>query len=384
MSRSYPIKFLLILGLFVLFLFVFLFRVKDDMKDFEVNYNAGKRLSYGETLYRTDNGHYTFKYFPSAAFLYLPLSFLPLDIAKATWYFLIIFCSCTLFYISTEMLPQKHRSSYLMVFPVLVLAKFLFREINLGQINALVTLVLLLMIRTIASPKKREATQREILVGILWGLATALKPYALIFFPYFIVKKKWKALLSGIGFISLALFAPSLYYGIKGNTIVIKEWIITFSQSTPSLLTSGDNISIMAFFMKWTGNQSVSFILSGMMFTLLSLLILIAIFKGKEMVRASVLEGSILLILIPLVSPLGWDYTLLLSALGITIIIHNFLKFSKIWRIMLIINFFIIAFSIYDIMGRKYYEMFMSWSVLTINFLIIIGYLSYLRVKQVF
>lgn len=354
------------------------------MKDFEVNYNAGKRLSYGETLYRTGDGHYTFKYFPSAAFLYLPLSFLPLDIAKATWYFLIIFCSYSLFYISTEMLPQKHRPSYLTAFSVLILAKFLFREINLGQINALVTLVLLLMIRTIAFPKKTEATQREIRAGILWGLATALKPYSLIFFPYFIVKKKWKVLLSGIGFISLALLAPSLYYGIKGNTIVIKEWIITFSQSTPSLLTSGDNISIMAFFMKWTGNQNASFILSGMIFTLLALLILIAIFKGKEMARTSVLECSILLILIPIVSPLGWDYTLLLSVLGITIIIHNFFNFLKIWRIILIVNFLIISLSIYDLMGKKFYEMFMSWSVLTINFLVIIGYLSYLRFKRVF
>lgn len=384
MMRSDLIKYLLILGLFVLFLFVFLFRVKDDMKDFQVNYNAGKRLSYGETLYRTDDGHYAFKYFPSAAFLYLPLSFLPLDIAKATWYFLIIICSCSLFYLSTKLLPQKQKSLYLMAFPALVLAKYFLREINLGQINALVALVLLLMIWSMASPKKTEAAQREILTGILWGLATALKPYALIFFPYFIVKKKWNALLSGIGFISLALLAPSLYYGIKGNTIVLKEWIITFSQSTPSLLTSGDNISIMAFFMKWTGNQNISLILSGLIVALLAWLVLIIIFKGKEKDRTSVLECSVLLILIPLLSPLGWDYTLLLSVLGITIIIHNFLKFSKIWRIMLIINFFIIAFSIYDIMGKKYYEMFMSWSVLTINFLIIIGYLSYLRVKQVF
>ena len=203
------------------------------------------------------------------------------------------------------------------------------------------------------------------------------------FFPYFIVKKKWKSLLSGIGILLVALLAPSLFYGFQGNLLVIKEWASTLSQSTPSLITSQDNISIVAFFAKWTGSQNIALVLSGLVIALLAFLVLFLVLKGKEIPRASVLECSVLLILIPLVSPLGWDYTLLISVLGIMIIINNFFRYTKLWRGVLVVNFCIVSLSMYDIMGRELYATFMSRSVITINFLVIIGYLAFLRLRKV-
>ena len=59
------------------------------MADFEVNYKAGGRLLAGETLYRTADEHWQFKYSPFSALVYLPLSLLPLPAAKAIWFFLV-------------------------------------------------------------------------------------------------------------------------------------------------------------------------------------------------------------------------------------------------------------------------------------------------------
>jgi len=376
--------FFLVLLAFILFLLLFLFKIKGDMVDFEVNYEAGKRLSRGETLYRAADEHYMFKYLPASSILYLPLSYLPLDVAKAIWYFLVIFCSFSLVYISYKILPSREiKSIYVIVIPPLILAKFFFREIQLGQINTLVTTILLLMIWFLVFDKKLNPSKKEIFAGLFWGLGTALKPYALIFFPYFIVKKKWKSLLSGIGILLMALLAPSLFYGFQGNMLVIKEWASTLSQSTPSLIASQDNISILAFFAKWTGSQNIALVFSGVMIALLAFLVLFLVLKGKEIPRASVLECSGLLILIPLVSPLGWDYTLLISVLGIMIIINNFFSYTKLWRGVLVVNFCIVSLSLYDIMGRELYATFMSWSVITINFLVIIGYLAFLRLRKV-
>jgi len=376
--------FFLVLLAFILFLLLFLFKIKGDMVDFEVNYEAGKRLSRGETLYRAADEHYMFKYLPASSILYLPLSYLPLDVAKAIWYFLVIFCSFSLVYISYKILPSREiKSIYVIVIPPLILAKFFFREIQLGQINTLVTTILLLMIWFLVYDKKLNPSKKEIFAGLFWGLGTALKPYALIFFPYFIVKKKWKSLLSGIGILLVALLAPSLFYGFQGNLLVIKEWASTLSQSTPSLITSQDNISILAFFTKWTGSQNISLVLSGVIVTLIGFLILFLVLKGKEINQASVLECSCLFILIPLISPLGWDYTLLISVLGIMIIINNFFRYTKLWRGVLVVNFCIISLSLYDTMGRELYATFMSWSVITVNFLVIIGYLAYLRLRKV-
>jgi len=389
--------FLLILLISLIFLLLFVFKVREDMKDFEVNYKAGQRFAVGETLYQVQDGHYMFKYLPFSALLYLPLSFLPLDLAKFIWYSIIVFCSFSLFYLSKKILRPEGKSVYLFIFTPLVLVKFVLREIQLGQINAVVTVVLLLMIlfltngfrQQVAAPPSnltsegKNNTKKEICAGVFCGLATAVKPYALIFFPYFLVKKKFMPILSGLGFLILALLLPSFFYGFRGNITLLKEWMSTLSRSTPIYFTSQDNISIIALFAKWTQNQTLSLILAGTAVAILAALVLVLVLKGRGMARASILECSILLVLIPLVSPLGWDYTLLISALGVMLAIQSFFNYSKFWRIFLAFNFSVIAFSLYDLMGGKLYSEFMSWSVITINFLILIGYLTYLRFRKV-
>lgn len=365
-------------------LILLLFNIWGEMIDFEVNYKAAQRLRVGETLYRTADEHYQFKYMPVSSFLYLPLTLVPLDVAKTLWYFVVLSASIGLVFLSNKIIEPKAALSWTtLIFPPLVLLKFLFREIQLGQINSIVTLILLALTWMISEDKTENQTRKELLAGLIWGLATALKPYALIFLPYFVVKKKWKSLLAGIGLLATAFIAPSLYYGFKGNVIVHKEWISTFSQSTPALLTTQDNVSIIAFFSKWIGDQTLSFIFTGVTIAFLTVLVLFLIIKGRGFLRASVLECAVLLASILLVSPLGWDYTFLMSILGLTIIIRHFHIFTLFWKSFLILNLCVISLSLYDLLGREAYAAFMSWSVLTINSLILIGYLSYLRLKKI-
>jgi hypothetical protein len=368
----------------VVFLLLFLFKVKNDMIDFQVNLEAGKRLRLAETPYRFEDGHYMFKYLPSSAFLYLPLSYLPLDLAKGIWYFFIIFCSLALIRLSFFLVPSTIvKSKWLMVIPPLILIKYFLREIDLGQINTLVTLILLIMVWTLDRQTDERPHKKDIYAGFLWGLAIALKPYALIFLPYFLLKGKWRTLLSGMCMLSVAALIPSLYYGLKGNFIVLDEWISTLSQSTPTLLTTWDNISIIAFFNKWTGDPKLSLVLTVIFLSILALFVLLLMILGKRVEKATILECSVLLILIPLASPLGWDYNLLMSILGIMIIIHYFPYTTKIWRIVLVCNFLIIFFSVYDIIGKDLYSTFMSLSLTTLNFLALIGYLTFLRFKKI-
>ena len=366
----------------VTFLLIFLLKVKSDMIDFEVNYEAGKRLRLAETPYRYEDGHYMFKYLPSSAILYLPLSYLPLDAAKGVWYFFIIFCSLALIRFSFTLVPSAEKSEWLMVIPPLILIKYFLREIDLGQINTLVTLILIIMIWYLDHHRKNNSHREDIYAGFLWGLAIALKPYALIFLPYLLLKGKWKTLLSGMCMLIVAILAPSLYYGLEGNFIVLKEWISTLSQSTPTLLTTWDNISIIAFFNKWTGDPELSFVLTVILLSVLAILVLVLMRLGKSVKRAVILECSVLLFLIPLVSPLGWDYNLLMSILAIMIIVHHFPHYTKIWRIVLIGNFLIIFISVYDIIGKDLYSTFMSSSLTTLLFLVLLGYLIFLRFKK--
>ena len=64
------------------------------------------------------------------------------------------------------------------------------------------------------------------------------------------------------------------------------------------------------------------------------------------------------------------------------IIVHYFPYYTRLWRIVLVGNFLIIFFSVYDIIGKDLYSSFMSLSITTLNFLLIIGYLAFLRFKK--
>ena len=372
---------LLIFFVFSVCLLIFFFKVREDMVDFEVNLRAAQRLQLGETLYRLADEHYQFKYMPISSFLYLPLTHFPLDLAKGFWFFFIVSSSIGLVILSNKLVaPKTNPYRLLKLLPLLVLAKFFLREIQLGQINSIVTLILLAMTWMLTKDRDKGS---ETLAGLSWGLAVALKPYALIFFPYFLIKKKWRSLAYASSFLAVAFFAPSFYFGIKGNMTVHQEWISTFFKSTPTFLTTQDNVSIIAFFSKWIGNQNLVLLFTGLTISVLALLILYLILKGKDLHRTPVLECSVLLICILLVSPLGWDYNFLMSLLGLTIVLKYFQNYTFFWKIILIVNLCIISLSLYDLMGRETYSLFMSWSVLTINFLLLIGYLSFLRIKKI-
>ena len=376
--RKLTIFFLLLL--LVSSILVFLLRVKNEMVDFEVNYQAAKRLRLAETLYRVSDGHYQFKYMPFSAFLYLPLTLLPSSLAKAVWYGIVLLSSGLIFFLSLKLLHlDKNKSLTLGLLSFLILARYFLREIQLGQINALITLLFLLMVWRLV--QERDFRRRQVAAGLFWGLATALKPYAAIFFPYFVLRKKGLILTLGVVVLILALLAPSLFYGLDGNFKVLSEWQSSLRASTPSLFASQDNISIISFFTKWTGRQNLSLALYLIALAVLAILALFLLLRKTKTSEPMILECFLLLAFIPLVSPLGWDYTLLSSAPAVMLILSHFDKYRPFWKGILCLNFAVIALSLYDLMGREPYASFMSRSVITVNFMILIGYLAFLRIK---
>jgi len=339
------------------------------MRDFEVNYRASERLRAGESLYQTSDEHYMFKYFPSSALLYVPLSLLPLPAAKAVWYGLTVVCSLAVFFVSKRLVWGRESAPwYLLAIPPVVLAKFFVVEIKLGQINAIVTLVLLFMLQA----------RSEARAGALWGLATAMKPYGLIFLPYYVARRRFMALASGLAVLAGAFLLPSVFYGFERNLEVHREWYRTLSESTPRELGSADNVSLAAFLTKWSLPPELA---AGLVLGL-GVLMIVILRWGKGLPRAAVLEVGTLLVLIPLVSPLGWDYQFLTSALALTLLARHWTEFPRPFRWLLAANLIVIGFSIYDVIGRAAYQKFMSWSVLTCSFLLVVGYVGYLRYRR--
>lgn len=362
---------------------LFLWKGQKGMVDFEVNNTAGQRIRAGETLYRQEDGHYQFKYPPFAAFLYVPVSFLPLPAAKFAWFLLVLASSALVFQLSYALVrPEAKKAWVLRVFPPLILAKFFLRELQLGQINALITAMLLIMVTVLIRNEDRPGGgARESWAGVLWGVSSALKPYALIFLPYWVLKKKWLVLAGGGLVLVLAFLGPALNYGLSGNIQVHGEWLNSLSRSTPSLLSTQDNISLIALFIRWTGRAQLSRALYLVTVATLALVFLFLMIRGRGIPRGMILESALLLTLIPIVSPLGWDYTLLSSVPAVMLVLNSFDAFSRPARAFLILNLAAAGLSIYDLMGRVLYAKFMALSVITLNFLVLSAFLAWLRTK---
>ena len=92
---------------------------------------------------------------------------------------------------------------------------------------------------------------------------------------------------------------------------------------------------------------------------------------------------SLLLALIPLLSPSGWDYTLLLSTPAIMCLINYFRDLPPGSRIVTGIALITIGFSLYDVLGRGAYALFMSYSPITLCYLVVIASLYRLRTSGV-
>ena len=149
--------------------------------------------------------------------------------------------------------------------------------------------------------------------------------------------------------------------------------------STAPNLTNPDNVSLAGAFAKWLGQTTVATVAALTFGAVLLLIAAAAIIAGKDVRGREALEGSLLLILIPLLSPQGWDYVFLIATPAVAVLINCARTFNPGIRALLYATLATIGLSLFDVMGRERYALFMSWSVITGCFVILFALLIHLR-----
>lgn len=376
------IKILFIAFLILSLLVIYWFWVRKDMSDFGVCYRGGERIREGETLYRIADGHIQYKYSPGSAVFFSYFSLFPYEAAKFLWYVLELSLLFFILHFSYDLLPLKQKKkSPVILLSFLVLLKFLAREIELGQANILIAFLLMMVLLAVLK-------ENDIGGGFFWGFSLLFKPYALVFLPYFILKKKFKLIASGVGLALLGFISPVIFYGFKGTMAVLVDWQQTLSQSTGTLLDSYDNASLHAFFIKIFSaySREVAWIFIALLVFLLSCSFLWMMYVGKKerLKKPEVLESAFLLILIPLLSPLGWYYNYLYSLLAVVFLFNSIGRFPPLLRYVLIVNLVIIGITLRELMGKEAYRFYTHNSLVAINYLIVLFYLFYSRIRKYF
>ena len=352
-------------------------KVERGMPDYEVYRRAAARAARAEPLYRPDDGHYQFKYLPAFAVATLPVGLGHERVVRACWFAVTMLLLVVLLRTTVVALPEMRRSRAALIGATFVLlAKFYAHEIELGQVNILMTTLVVLAVVQIRA-------NREIGAGLLIAAAVVVKPYAALLVPYLAARRRAGSLVGMAIGLGAALMLPALLYGFAGNLQLLGEWWRTVTETTAPNLMDFNNVSAASVFARWLGpGPTAQALATAMVVALLAVAVAVFAMRGRVSVPEP-LEVGLLLTLMPLISPQGWDYVFLLSTLAVMSLVNYSDQLPRYIRAPVIAALLIVAFSIFDLIGRLAYQRFMRLSMITICYLVIIAGLVALRARRV-
>jgi hypothetical protein len=360
----------------ILAITAFQWRVQYEMVDFAVYRQAATRVAHAEPLYQTGDGHYQFKYLPAFAIAALPLTLVDESAAKMMWFAASIGALVLLVRWSVRFLPERRRGIGLLIaLTALFMAKFYAHELVLGQSNIFFALLAISAIGALQ-------LDADAIGGGLLGAAVCIKPYALVFAPWLLVNGtsgNRRALVAFATVCAVVLIAPAAIYGIDGNFQLLADWWRTVSLSTAPNLTGADNVSLAAMWTKWLGANASTRLLTGLSSAAALGLVIDAWMRRNDTGDPIYLEAAALLLLVPLLSPQGWDYVLLLATPAVALLFDRLPELSRGWQTATWGAVAIMGLVTFDLIGRTAYARFMAWSIISLAAITLLVCLTQLR-----
>ena len=349
---------------------------RSGMPDFEVYWHAGNRVLLAEPLYRDEDGHFRHKYWPVFGVLMAPLAALPLATAKVVWFYISIAAVALLIALSFRLLPTHRPPPLVLVLvPFFALLKFFAHEVHLGQCNTLMAVAVLAGLGWLTAGRSTAA-------GVSFALATAVKPYPLLLIPYLLLKRELKTLGVFLAFVGVALAVPALIYGVRGNAGELAAWARTVTASTPPDLLNQDNVSIWAMYAKWIGVGPAATALAAATIAIVAIGFAALVVRGADVPGGAYFEVGAILVLIPLLSPQGWDYALLMATPAVMLFVNQFDRLPIAARAAGSAALVVMALAVFDVLGRHRYAAFMSLSAITVCALTFLCALASVRVRR--
>lgn len=351
-------------------------RVRHEMADFSVYRTAAVRALDAEPLYRTEDGHYQFKYLPAFALALAPFSWVGPEPAKAAWYALTLGLLWVFVRWSIAALPDRRRSVPVLAWlSVVLMAKFYAHELNLGQSNILLGFVLVAAL--VAARDGRPA-----LAGALVGLGIFVKPYAAILLPWLPLAAGSAGLLASAAVLGAGLALPALVYGWQGNVDLLLAWYRTVTETTAPNLLVAENISLAATWAKWVGAGPAAARLAVATTALALAGVAWVTWRRRRVPSPAYLEFGLLMLLVPLISPQGWDYVLLLATPAVVCLVDRFGAMAVPWRVVAAASLGVMSFTIFDLLGRALYSRVMAMNVISVCALALGACLVHLRARS--
>ena len=348
---------------------------RSELVDFAVPRTAAVRYLAHEPLYRPDDGHYQYKYLPAFAQFMVPFTWVNKEVGEAAWFTLMAAMAFAFVRLSLVALPDRRLTSQVLVWlTVLLTGKFFVKELAFGQFNLPVGLLLIGAV--IAAQRGRGLT-----AGAAIAAGVFVKPYALVLVPWLARSFGWRPFVPFALVTAAGLLLPAFTYGWDGNLTLLHEWYRTVTDTTAPNLLSADNISFASMWAKWIGPGPLASALAlGSVVAVVAAGGIVMLWR-RRVAEPHYLEAAYFCVLIPLLSPQGWDYVLLLGLPGYMCLVDRWRDLSLGWRAVALMGFLLTSFMVFDLLGRTIYISLVNLSASSVGAVLIAACLIRLRSK---
>jgi Glycosyltransferase family 87 len=381
--------------LLILSLIYLLCELKNDrfyQRDFHVYYTAAQRIMHGENLYRPiEDGFYHYKYSPVAALFFIPFAVFPFGAAKVLYWFFLSSVICFGFYLSILMLDPGFRRrddfrsmNNLVLLSALVVSVHFVRELELGQVNHLLLVVYLCALYLFWK-------KRQLLCAVMLSASFFLKPFSLIFLPWFFLRKKWKTIGYFLGSIILLGLIAVLLFGPRTVSSQYHGWIqeLSIELSHKQDLLAKENHTVFSIVARYTPLRFTPIVTTYAHYYQLSVLFIIGLLFLYILKKAPgpphrnfVLEGAFLINLIPLLSFTSHNAFGFVE-LSVILMLYYFKQLPRWLKITAIAGMVLSGGNIYDIVGKKLWGVFNDASLVGIGGLVLLISLACVRGKRI-
>jgi glycosyl transferase family 87 len=368
-----PILRLVVVLLVIAGLYALVRLKRAELVDFVVPRTAAARYLAREPLYRPEDGHYQFKYLPVFAPVMVPFALLPKEAAELAWFGLLVSMALAFARTSIAVLPDRRLSARALAwFAFFLTGKFLVKELAFGQFNLPMAL---LMFGAVVAAQRRHG----LIAGVCLAAGAFVKPYALVLLPWLTLTQGWRAAAACLMVLSAGLLVPASSYGWNGNLMLLREWYRTVVETTRPNLMAFENISFASMWAKWIepGQLASAFAAITAIAAVGAGLLVVA--RRRVASEPNYLEGAYFLVLVPLLSPQGWDYLLLLATPAYLLLVDRWNALPRAWQVTVSAAFFLTSFTIFDLLGRTLYTWLMEVAGVSVGAVLIAACLVRLR-----
>jgi hypothetical protein len=257
-----------------------------------------------------------------------------------------------------------------------VLGKFYGRELVLGQVNALFAVLAVCALLAMKQGYERRA-------GVLIAFTMAIKPYGVLFLPWLLARRKAASMTGALVTLAAISVLPLPLYGIGGTIALYRDWWATVSETTPANLLNPDNVSFAGAYTKWFGSGALAAtvaLITGLVALGLTAVVFV---RRVGLTFPELLEASILLMLIPLLSPQGWDYVLLVATPAVVLLANYLDRLPKVLQASVAVAGLTMGFTVFDVLGRPAYARFMETAAITICASVLLTALYLMRLRKI-